>query len=690
MPLIPINSSNFFMKHPYFLSLCFVFATTMATLQAQEPTERKVAAAAAVGNLNASEILELYKQNHQRAPALPPSSKALWPNKRTSSGTETTQLPMPPSFRVPGEFEEVQAIFLTWPYITLDTLNNPSFQWFPNLGPYYGANSTFLGLGPVTNVVDTFSNSPFPAIYKQLVMGIEPEAAVWMNIWEAQDSVAIKAYMAAQGAPLTNTRFFVNPGNSIWYRDCGPVGFYYGTADSLAFLDFEYYGERPLDDVLPIHLGAATGYPVYTTTIENEGGNVLVDGVGTLFTTTTVNLNNGDTWGPSFLANPANPASLTWTTKTPLSPALVRDSLLHLLHLDRAFVLPALRFDGGTGHIDLYADMWDENTFVFTRHPEGMRGNIDVTIVANNVATLTSQNSYHSVPYLGTSIPLPTKDDGSWYTSGADYNNYTRTYSNHLIVNKSIIQPVYSDGITGNVVGTLADLEILRAKYPGYNIIPIDKRAFDGFGGSIHCITKQVPAENPLLLLHLPVRGVHQTTVFAIEAEARNHSGVANATLTWRVKGGAWVTVPLAEVNGKWQGNIVGNPAAVADTIEYFVTATSNNGKTVSKPFTAPDGFYTFAHGTSYVSVANNGAPNFGLGAFAPNPATDYSKLELVVPENTQLTVQVFDGAGRIIHTTKTQGATFELATANLPQGLYFIQFSHENGYTTFRKLLVQ
>ena len=40
----------------------------------------------------------------------------------------------------------------------------------------------------------------------------------------------------------------------------------------------------------------------------------------------------------------------------------------------------------------------------------------------------------------------------------------------------------------------------MQEAYPGYEFVEIDVRDFDGYGGAIHCITKQIPAENPVSL----------------------------------------------------------------------------------------------------------------------------------------------------------------------------------------------
>jgi agmatine/peptidylarginine deiminase len=685
------------MKKNHSQTICTLLLIAGLSLSAgaQAPTaQQRQAAATALKNFSPEEIKDAQQKVLQRKPDIPSSIREDWMKERNllpaqpeTDGPE--RLAMPPNLRLPGEFEEVQAIVLTWPYFSLDTNNNFTEQLFPNLGPYYNGQN-FIGLGPISNFVDTLSSSELPEIYRLLVSSISLHAEVWLNIWDGADSLAIQAYMASKGTPTTNTRFFVNPGNSIWYRDCGPVGFYYGPHDSIGFLDFEYYGGRPLDDDLPIYIGAQTGYPVYTTTIENEGGNILADGMGSMWTTTSVYTNNGDSWGQIFLADPNDPSTMTWRTKVPLNQAQVRDSLTNLLELNRLFVLPALRFDGGTGHIDLYLDMWDENTFVATQHPPGMTNNIDITLVTNNLNGIQNTNSYHGTPYKITRIPLPSKDNGSWYISGIDYENYTRTYSNHLIVNTAIIQPVYSDGVTGNVAGMLADLEILREQYPGYEIIPIDKRAFDGWGGSIHCITKQIPAENPLLMLHDPIRGPQTQTTFDVEAEVSNRSGISSTTLNWRLRGGPWNQVALSDNGAIWEGQIIGNPAAVLDTVEYYLTATSNNGKTISKPMTAPEGFYTFTYGSANVSIDPTPFANWEIGGFYPNPTTQNTRIEIYAPGPIALHATIYDASGRIMGEKMVGVGVYEFHTADLPAGAYYVRFSTTDGFSTVRKLIVR
>lgn len=677
------------------LAICLsLLAFTMQAQQGIQESQR-IHAHEHISGMTAEEIRQGYLATHGRQVAGAEAVRAYLLQQgmvKSAPSASSKGLSLPAGLRVPGEFEEVDAIFINWPYVSLDTNNNWAEQMFEGWGPYYNAQGAFLGLGPVISFVDTLANSPFPPIFQKMIHGIQQHAEVWINIWIGDDSVTVKNYMASKGTPLTNYRFFINPGNSFWYRDCGPVGFYYGPNDSVAFLDYEYYGGRPLDDQLPIHLGAQAGYPVYTTTIENEGGNILIDGLGTLFTSTAVYGANADTYGQYYLSQPGNPASLSMVTKTPVGQAAVRDSLSHLMNLSRCIVLPALRYDGGTGHIDLYADMWDENTFVTTQYPSAMSNNVDYNRIENNVNTITSTNSYFNRPYANSRIPLPTKDNGNWYTSGFDFENYTRTYSNHLIVNKAIIQPVYSNGITGNVAGMQSDLEIIKREYPGYEIIPVDVRAFDGFGGAIHCVTKQIPALNPVNIFHGPVRGAHNDHLFNIEAIIRNQSGIAAATLYWRMKGAAsWNNVTMAaQGSDVFLAQIAGNAAAVADTIEYYISAQSVNGKSMNKPMTAPDGFYTFCHGSSYVGVQTPGRDLITAGDFMPNPTSGSSSLLFETLPEGGVWINAYDATGRNLLHAHTHETRYEVQAGTFRKGMYFFHFTTADGQVFIRKLIVE
>ena len=641
-----------------------------------------------------------YKEYHSRKPKRDTTLFKLSDSVVSSIQKDATlksqkAITMPSKFWYPGEFEEVQAIMITWNY---SHVNIAGTAWVEPITDSLGYNSSGSVVEYIS-LIDTTSSSRLPRIFAEIAHAIQKgNAQVWINICNAADSNIVKRYMQNQGMPLTNYRFFVNKTNSFWYRDCGPVAFYYGDNDDIAFMDFEYYGGRPVDDLIPIKIGNEIGIPVYTTTFEYEGGNILLDGAGTLFTSDELYSANQDTYGKYYIYN----NTVYSTSKRALTKNQIHDTLNNLFGLSRLEIVPTLQNDGGTGHIDLYAAMWDENNFVFTKYPDEMSSQADYTISAQNVDSMLSLYSFHNQFYRGENIPLPKKDNGSWYTSASDFERYTRTYSNSTFVNNVIIQPIFSNDSWGAREWDLEALEIMKEKFPGYEIIPIDIRGyqnnlsagFDGSGGAIHCVTKQIPAENPIRILHGDIHGKVEgyNNVYPIKATITNKSGIASATCFWREKGmEEWIATPLtSQQNNVFTCNI--NRSIIKhtnDTIEYYISATSNNGKTITKPFTAPNGYYWFFEGP----IEND--YHITIGQPYPNPSIDgYVNIRIEDAYQKELSVKVTNLFGQSIYSNSfvpsDNDILFNFKTFSLAAGIYFITFIDDSGVIATRKFMVQ
>lgn len=685
------------MRFSVILLILSVFAAIIPALAENEQGDKtKSNLLTKIQSMTKQDFIDAYKQVHSRVPAKSPKAAGYLMANKTKFDFGKPQVKevntiqsLPENITIPGEYEEVKAIVITWPYVTYDSVGKGAEQVFDGIGYCRGENNEWY-IGPVYSIVDTFSLSPFPYVFSNLAHAIDTQAEVWINIWNAEDSTIIKNYMDSVKMPLKNYKFFVNPGNSFWYRDCGPVGYYFGDKDSVGFIDFEYYSGRPLDDAIPLRIAEKEGYPVFTTGIEYEGGNILLDGSGTLFTTDAVYLTNSDSEGQYYIDNEGY---INVHTKEPLSAIQVRDSLVDILNLDRVKIMPSLKFDGGTGHIDLYADMYDENTFIFSKYPEELKNFKDYSITAKNIDTIMSIKSANNGDFTKRYIPFPKKDDGTWYYNEMEYNYYTRTYSNHTFVNKTIIQPVFSNGVDGDVANMEKDLDAIEKQYPGYTIYPIDVRSFDGSGGAIHCITKQIPADNPLRILHKPIASKSQVeSSYPILAKITNNSGIASARVMWRYSDSKDFTQinMAAGSNNEFTAEIPNDRDN--DSIEYYITATSNNGKTISKPITAPDGYYGFKFGANTAGVEDNiKEPSFA-GEFYPNPASGKSQV-IVNSESKSLKLTIYSLAGDLIYTNTAETGTGEniitLNTESFASGSYVVFLQTGNGKTVHRMLNV-
>lgn len=672
-----------------FFSMFVLYCATVSHAQEDDTLARKKAEAA-MEKMTKGEFKNYYLRNHSRIPQqrinLGSQTEDSLENQRTLEKSKAFQT-APKDKVFPGEFEEVKAILITWPYIFYDSYGQIVYdtQIFKNIAFDYWGRAF-----KVTSTPDLSSNSEFPQIFAKLAKAIDENAEVWINIFNPGDSALIKNYMVKNNMPLSRARFFVNQGNSYWYRDCGPVAFYYGDQDSIGFIDFEYYGGRPLDDSIPVKIGQQAGYSVFTTQLEYEGGNILLDGCSDLFTSDVVYSNNEDTLG--LYKYNSRQKTISMTRKAPLTQQQVRDSLKLLLDLDQIIVLPRLKYDGGTGHIDLYADLWDENNFIFSQMPDQMKKFTDYSIISKNVNFILTSIKNDGSKYNSSTLPFPRKDDGSWYKNDTNYARYTRTYSNHLFVNKTIVQPVFASTQSGDMAALQKDLDSIKSKYPGYNIIPIDIRAFDGMGGAIHCITKQIPAENPVRILHVPFNGnVEYKKSYPIIANVHNRSGIANTLCKWRYKGESiWNQVPLAPASPDSFSGQIENKRNL-DTIEYFLEVTSNNGKTMTKPITAPAGFYSFSFQNTSTFV--NDRENFGMKAVTFFQKSTMKKIFVRTSNiNSDCTIRLFTITGKVVYTHffKNESNGFiEIDIKSINPGTFIAVMQSSDGFAVKGKMTI-
>ena len=206
----------------------------------------------------------------------------------------------------PGEWEEVKAVVVTLPYAHLVPGHEEDERYYADPIVKGWANYIFkneklakketVGTGPYKTEID-FQHQ-FSKIFYYIIDAIQQGGAeAWVRIEASEDEEKVRNVLQDLGLRHDNLRFIVAPGNSFWFRDCGPICFYYGDEDELAMLDFNYGSSRPLDDLLPSLLHREMGIPNYKTDVLWEGGNCLLDGVGGLVTSTAVYRNKTTTEG---------------------------------------------------------------------------------------------------------------------------------------------------------------------------------------------------------------------------------------------------------------------------------------------------------------------------------------------------------------------------------------------------------
>lgn len=660
---------------------------------------------AAMGIMNAQTEDEMFQarlQFHQRNVAQKHlDGKHELSSKVMTNDAKGNGVTMPENTWFPGEWEEVKAIVSTvyYNYYPVDHVGEQTWTADPLLGGYAdiyrysGGGWQEQGTGRYVGIPDT-SNQAFSKVFYSVIDAVQMGGAEsWVRVEKLADSAIVLRQLARLGMRHDNVRFIEGYGNSFWFRDCGPIAFYYGDNDSIGMVDFMYYPGRALDDSLPYYIEQQMGIMNIPTTIEWEGGNCLVDGAGLVISSDAIYGNNvNDTYG-QLTWDGINPNTINYTQKQRLTRQQVDDSLAHIMGPRGVGILPTYKYDGGTGHIDLYADMIDENEFVFSIMPSHYSNWTDYKTFVKNADTMLNWKSVHGENFKNQSIPFPCTNNGGYFANQSSYNsNYTRTYSNHTFVNNVIIQPVFSNVVNGepSAQWDKERFDSLRIAYPGYTLYPINVASFDGSGGAIHCITKQIPADSPIRILHKSITGRHGelSGSHSISATITNNHGIANAKLVYRIDGGSWNETTLAG-NGNEYTGAMDLPTNVDQAkVEYYISATNNDGKTITKPMPAAQGgYFTFYVGNN-ITVGIDQQDEEMIGQFFPNPSNGAANI--VMDVNGKCSIQVVDMMGRTVATDNVEGKMiYTINTRNFNNGLYHVVFTAEDGKKVVRKLYI-
>ena len=270
---------------------------------------------------------------------------------------------------------------------------------------------------------------------------------------------ATSAFVAA-GANMSKVVFLIAPSNSIWLRDYGPH--FLWQDGTLAILDSHYYPTRPLDNFIPTRVGDDNfGMPTYDIPLYYSGGNYQTGPDRSGFVTALINLDNPSSAG--------------------FNEPFIRELHDTFKGVDTLHIMPQLPTTvDGTGHIDMWMYLVDEDTVVISQFISG--SNATAISVTNN-----------AVPYmeaLGFEVIRPQ----AWNAGGAHY-----TYANAFRVNNRIFIPAYGTALApgGNSAYNTRDADALAkwqaAAGPGVQIVPIQCSSIIGASGAIHCIVKQVP-----------------------------------------------------------------------------------------------------------------------------------------------------------------------------------------------------
>jgi hypothetical protein len=308
----------------------------------------------------------------------------------------------------------------------------------------------------------------------------------------------------------------------------------------------------------------------------NTGGNVLTDGLGTTFSTCIL-LNENRFYG--------------------VAEDKFRALNKEMLGFERYNVISNFE-ERGIQHIDCYMKLLDEERILVAEPPKDH----ELYTIYENIIhqELSKLKTAYGRPYKILRIKTDRflKDDLAAYT-------------NSIIINKTIYVPLFK--IEEDQIALRRWQEIM----PGYTIKGFEfdlaeepivtQQMKDHYrtnygwdsGDGLHCRTR---ASWDAEMLFISVKRVdsvinasNKSTVFATIIDYSKRGLTEDPKLYWRYKGASnWNTMPLNLVeDGHYSVEV---PYQKADlTIEYYISASSNSGKTETQPRTAPLGTYSFS-----------------------------------------------------------------------------------------------
>ncbi len=498
-------------------------------------------------------------------------------------------------------------------------------------------------------------------ILAQIVDYAQEEVTVYIV---CSDSNQVKAYLTQHGVPLTNTKYLVEDYDTIWCRDYGPWSAYESDVNKLDIIDWIYNRPRPDDDAIPSAIATYLGKDIYEATespddLVHTGGNFMVDGHGTGFA-----------------------SQLILDENTDKSEAEIDDILYRYLGVNRFIKMETLPYDE-IHHIDMHMKLLDEETLLVGEYPEGVADGPQIE--TNLQYVLDNYQTCFNRPYNVVRVPMPPDANGRYPDNNGEY----RTYTNSVIVNKTVIVPVYEEQYDTTA------LRIYREAMPGYKVVGIDCNDIIGALGAIHCITKEIGVDEPVWISHASIRQAYESEQnYLVSAQINSASGIASATTWWSsdttVGYQALAMTPVG--TDSFTVNIPAQPAGT--TVYYYISAQSNSGRSVSKPLVAPNGVFTFMIETvSDLAERNTTLSRFRLAQNYPNPFNPSTSINYELPISNYIKLEIFNTSGRkirtVVNSLQTAGEhTVTFIADGLPSGVYFYRLQ-AGALVQSRKMLI-
>ncbi|WP_188457550.1 agmatine deiminase family protein [Psychroflexus planctonicus] len=503
-------------------------------------------------------------------------------------------------------------------------------------------------------LVIRWTNS-FQNILLQIVEAAVQECKVLIT---TQNQSLVSSYLSSNGIDMSQVEFLDTPSNSIWIRDYAGNTVYTNDVGDLALVDWIYNRPRPDDNEMPVAHANFTNVPLFRTNsgtddLVNTGGNFMSDGMGTAFASKLILEEN----------QVGNPYGVTSKTASEIDDIMFEyQGITNYIKFDQTPFDPI-------DHIDMHMKLLDEQTILVSKYPDGIA---DGPQIEANINYLTSNfQTPFGTDYKIEWIDAPPSTSGLYPDTGG----YYRTYTNSVFVNETVIVPTYRPEVDVDALALYEEL------LPGYNIVGIDvdnsEELLIALSGAIHCITHSIGVSDPLLIIHEPVEEANTNLAIPVNASIKHNSDISEAKVFWRETGDTdFEETPMSfNTDDNWATTL--SVPSSASTIEYYIWAEANSGKTMTRPMVAPEGFWTFD--IANLSLEDWAEKNI-IGPY-PNPAKNKVSFKLKAISG-EVDIEVHNLQGQKLFENTIQNADGKITLNLKPEwsGTLLVSFSGEFG----------
>lgn len=357
-------------------------------------------------------------------------------------------------YYLPAEWLKQSAIQLTWPHKNTD--------WARNLDLYNNIQYFFIKLAEII------------LNYQDLII-VANDITTQQNIENSLNNTYKYNYY-----------IYLSSNNDTWTRDHGPITLLNKNNNKL-ILDFNFNAwggkfDYDLDNKITNNLFNQKAYNNYyykNLDYILEGGAIDSNCIETnnpnniILTTSTCLLNNN--------------------RNNNLSDLDKINKLKQYLNIENLIILDNSKLigDDTDGHIDILARFCDTNTILYTACDNKNNPNYNnlLNLKLELEQKINNINIKNNLNIKLIPLYIPDKNIYSKYTKPSSSTILGASYANFLIINNAVILPVYNNKIYDQKA-----VDTLKSVFKNREIITLDATAAIEQGGSLHCLTMQIPA----------------------------------------------------------------------------------------------------------------------------------------------------------------------------------------------------